>query len=62
MEDNKYQEQTCNSLSVNVDRSTCDYYENLYSIPINSMANNTYSEAEYGNYKNLYEKVDPNCP
>ena len=62
MEEIKNTEQDFNFLSVNTDKSTCDYYENLYSIPVNSMADNIYSEAEYGNYNNLYERVDPNCP
>ncbi len=62
MEESKHNDEGIHSLSVNVDQSTCDYYENLYSIPLDSMAVNIYSEAEYGNYKNLYERVDPNCP
>ncbi len=62
MEEYKHNEQDFNALSVNIDKSTCDYYENLYSIPTSSMADNIYSEAEYGNYKNIYERVDPNCP
>ena len=62
MIENKSGEDVNHSLSLNLDKTTCDYYENLYNIPLDSMSNNVYSEAEYGNYKNLYERVDPNCP
>lgn len=62
MENTTNKDDGLHSLSLNIDRSTCDYYENLYSIPVDSMSTNTYGEAEYGNNKNLYERVDPNCP
>lgn len=46
------------ALSLHVDRSTSDYYENLYSISTKNVADNMYSEAEYGNYKDLYNRVN----
>ena len=45
------------ALSTYIDRSTSDYYENLYSIPFDNLADNIYSEAEYGNYEDFYDRV-----
>ncbi len=47
------------ALSIYTDQSTQDYYRNLYNLPDDPIADNVYSEAEYGNYNHLFNRVTP---